>query len=142
MRLWVIDLDPDQEYLGKSFITLRRHAERLSDLTDQEFFELVQIVRMFETASVKAWAPSHFNWACLMNDAKRDHVRCHVHIHAIPRYDVTKTVYGREFIDRRYPMSARTVFPNRPSSATLRQIMNDLTVQGLECDQHREGLAA
>lgn len=108
-KYWKVILSRDQQYLGKSFVTLKRHAESLSEIEPNEAAEFYEIVKTFEKTVNEAWSPTHFNWSCLMNNAAdpESEDRFHVHWHAIPRYDSTRTIQDIEFIDQRWPASAR-----------------------------------
>ncbi|HXH27108.1 MAG TPA: HIT family protein [Candidatus Acidoferrum sp.] len=119
---WQLELNPDQQYLGKSVMTLKRHASNLASLTSQEGAEFWEIVKWFETAVTDAFQPTHFNWSCLMNDSAGAGTPMHVHWHAIPRYRDQREVTGALFVDQRWPKSARDLEPNKPGREVMRAI--------------------
>jgi diadenosine tetraphosphate (Ap4A) HIT family hydrolase len=121
-RYWQVELNPDQQYLGKAVIALNRHASALRELTPKEGEEFFEIVKKFETSIDKSFHPTHFNWSCLMNDAAGSGSPMHIHWHAIPRYKNAEQFQGHEFIDQRWPKSARDMEPNRPGAEILRAI--------------------
>ncbi len=126
---WQVELQPDQQYLGKAVVALRRHSSVLRDLTPAEGAELMEIIKKFELAVDEAFHPTHFNWSCLMNDAAGSGAPMHIHWHAIPRYKDERIVNGRQFIDQRWPKSARDMEPNRPDEETLRVIRDTIRPQ-------------
>jgi ATP adenylyltransferase len=123
-KYWQVALSSDQQYLGKSFVLLKRHAENIRALEKNEAAELFEIMQRFEFALDQAFQPTHFNWSCLMNNSARDGSPFHVHWHAIPRYDEWRLVADIEFIDQRWPQSARDMEPNTPRPDILAQIKN------------------
>ncbi len=125
-KYWQVALSTDQQYLGKSFVTLNRHAESLHQLDQDEILEFLDIVKKFENSVNSAFEPTHFNWSCLMNYSAGTHTPFHVHWHAIPRYKDSRKVAGQEFKDSRWPKSARTMEPNAPATAALSTITNKI----------------
>ncbi|HEU5187400.1 MAG TPA: HIT family protein [Candidatus Saccharimonadales bacterium] len=129
-QYWQVELQPDQQYLGKSVVALRRHVSALRELTEAEGQEFFEIVKKFETSIDKNFNPTHFNWSCLMNDAAGSDTPMHVHWHAIPRYKEKRHFSGHEFVDQRWPKSARDMEPNQPTQEVLEAI-RDTIVSGL-----------
>jgi diadenosine tetraphosphate (Ap4A) HIT family hydrolase len=125
-QYWQIELQPDQQYLGKSVVALKRHASTLRELTDQEAKEFFEIVKKFEASIDKSFHPTHFNWSCLMNDAAGSDAPMHVHWHAIPRYKEVKHFEDHQFTDQRWPKSARDMEPNKPSPEILKAIRDTI----------------
>lgn len=120
---WRIVLrEDDQEYLGKAVVTLKSHKPRLSDLTNDEWLNFKEIVQWYETAMSRAFVPTHFNWACLMNNAAGRSDETHVHFHVTPRYRQPIELFGQIFTDSRWPQSSRTVTPHPISSNIGTQI--------------------
>lgn len=83
---WRVVLDSDQRFLGKSFVTLLEHKESISDLSDEDWSDLRDVMKRLEEGARGAFAPSHFNWSCLMNNAIVADQPTHVHWHFHPRY--------------------------------------------------------
>jgi diadenosine tetraphosphate (Ap4A) HIT family hydrolase len=100
---WTSNLDANQAYPGRSYITLKRHCGDLIELTSDEWLELQQAMRTFETGMRKAFGADLFNWTCLMNNAfQYENPQPHVHWHARPRYRRPASVAGEHFIDERF----------------------------------------
>jgi diadenosine tetraphosphate (Ap4A) HIT family hydrolase len=85
-KRWRVVLDADQRFLGKSFVTLLEHKESISDLSSDDWNELHGVMKRLEDGTKRAFAPSHFNWSCLMNNAVVADQPTHVHWHLHPRY--------------------------------------------------------
>lgn len=128
-KYWQVELQPDQQYLGKSVVALKRHASALRELTAEEGKELLEIIKRFEISVEKNFKPTHFNWSCLMNDAAGSDTPMHVHWHAIPRYREARQFNNHQFTDQRWPKSARDMEPNRPNKEILRAIRDKIKVE-------------
>ena len=83
---WRAVLDADQRTLGKMFVTLLEHKESISELSEDEWRDLYEIMKTLENSVKNAFDPSHFNWQCLMNNAVVADESTHVHWHFHPRY--------------------------------------------------------
>lgn len=125
-QFWRLELNTDQQYLGKSVVTLKRHVSALAELTQDEGKEFWELVRKFENGITTEFQPTHFNWSCLMNNAVGEGSPVHVHWHAIPRYKEKRTVNDSEFTDQRWPKSARDMEPNKPNVVTLQVIRDSI----------------
>lgn len=100
---WVVVLDRNQSYLGKSFITLRRHKATLSDLDEAEWQDLHEVMRQMEHAVKSAFGADVCNWECLMNNAVMAGQPTHVHWHLYPRYLGGTVFADHEFPDPKWP---------------------------------------
>lgn len=96
---WRVVLDADQRVLGKSFVTLLEHKESISDLSSEDWSDLHEVMRRLEGGAKEAFAPSHFNWSCLMNNAVVAGQPTHVHWHFHPRYVRPVEFAGETFYD-------------------------------------------
>lgn len=96
---WRVVLDPNQQFLGKSFVTLLEHRPTISDLSAEQWSDLHNVMEKLEGAIGRAFQPSHFNWSCLMNIAAMKGEETHVHWHLHPRYAELVTVNGENFED-------------------------------------------
>lgn len=106
---WRVVLDEDQRFLGKSFVTLREHKESMSDLSSEQWQDLHDVMRRLEISTKRAFAPSHFNWSCLMNNAIVADQPTHVHWHMHPRYKTSVEFGGQVFHDTElFPPKERT----------------------------------
>jgi len=98
---WYVVLVPDQTYLGRSVVSLkRRDCGDLADLTTAELSDFLQLVKKLENAFRLALGATMFNWSCLMNLAYRNSPpEPHVHWHFRPRYDKAINFARLQFID-------------------------------------------
>jgi diadenosine tetraphosphate (Ap4A) HIT family hydrolase len=97
---WTAVLSPEQGYLGSTFVGLKRHVSSLSELSDEEWAELHQVIKKFERAVHGAFGAQVFNWVCLMNNAfKAAEPKPHVHWRVRPRYDARVQVGEHVFAD-------------------------------------------
>ena len=90
-------VNTNQNLLGKCFLVLRRHSEVVSELSEDEWADLHQQLRIVSQALIEAFSPDHFNYAFLQNQDR------HVHLHLIPRYSQVQTFAGFQFDDPDYP---------------------------------------
>ncbi|MEQ8825879.1 MAG: hypothetical protein RIC14_16055 [Filomicrobium sp.] len=94
---WTWSLFPNQSYLGRMQLTLRRPCEgSLASLTGNEWLELQSCLKTFETVLTETFAPDRFNYVQLGN------VWPQVHVHAIPRYQSAPQWQGISFPDQRW----------------------------------------
>src|SRR5207249_3588403 len=100
----------NQNLLGKCMLVLRRHLERVPELTLPEWIELHAELRRAYEALVAAFQPDHFNYAFMQNQDR------HVHCHVIPRYAGTRSFAGMEFTDPDYPGHYTALNPARHPS--------------------------
>ncbi len=99
-KKWIVNLAPDQGYLGRSYITLREHKASLSELSSEEWEEFTNIARQLEVACKSAFSATLFNWTCLLNNAYRDKpFNPHVHWHFRPRYESPVKINELTFLD-------------------------------------------
>lgn len=106
---WRVVLDPNQQFLGKAFVTLLDHKSSLSDLDGDDWRDFEVLVGRLEPALKKAFQPSHFNWSCLMNLAAMSGQETHVHWHIHPRYAEPVEIAGETFEDTQwYPRKEKT----------------------------------
>jgi len=97
---WEIFLSPDQKYLGRGIVLLKREAGHLSDLTQEENADFLTIVKKLEKTFKKTFGATMFNWSCLLNNAyKNDPPAPKVHWHFRPRYKNAVEVGGEIFSD-------------------------------------------
>lgn len=106
--IWRVELNPNQQHLGRTFVGLREHKSSLSELSETELLEFHRILKKLEIGARAAFGTSLFNWMCLMNNAVRDHQEPHVHWHMVPRYPVATEFYGRQYTDSAWPRQYNT----------------------------------
>jgi diadenosine tetraphosphate (Ap4A) HIT family hydrolase len=94
---WRIVVNRNQNLLGKTMLVLRRHLERVSDLSAEEWRDLhVQLGDVTERLD-RAFSPDHYNYAFLQNADR------HVHLHVIPRYAEPRELAAERFDDPDWP---------------------------------------
>lgn len=97
---WMVLLAPEQAYVGRSVVVLKRHAASLAELSAEELADFGVVVKRFEAAAKKGFDATMFNWTCMMNDFFRAAIpNPHVHWHARPRYNHTVEVSRTRFTD-------------------------------------------
>jgi diadenosine tetraphosphate (Ap4A) HIT family hydrolase len=82
---------------------LKRHAGALSDLTEDEWNDFLNVVKYVEEAVRAAFNATMLNWSCYMNHAYREEPpNPHVHWWAVPRYAQTVSFGERMFEDPQF----------------------------------------
>lgn len=100
---WTIVVPPNQCLLGRCVIRLRRHAESVGELTDDEMLEFRDVALALERAERAAFGTTMFNWSCLMNLAFQvNPPDPHVHWWLVPRYDRVVDFAGARFEDPQF----------------------------------------
>ena len=99
-EFWYVFLADEQDYIGRCIFVLKRHCGSLSELTEDEWEELHQLVCKVETCLKTALGAALCNWSCLMNNFyKQSKPEPHLHIHVRPRYDKPVMLNGSVYID-------------------------------------------
>lgn len=120
---WAVSLAPDQGYLGRCFVTLKDHKGDMSDLTDEEWREFIDIVKKLEARLRKAFGATLFNWSCLMNNAFQvTPARPHVHWHVRPRYELPVNFEGEEFVDPLFGHHYDSLQSKKPDDEMMNKI--------------------
>lgn len=97
---WIVLLADDQSYLGRCYVTLKRHCGDLADLDKEEWNDLFQLINKLESSLKKAFNATLFNWTCLMNMAYQNNPpNPHIHWHFRPRYSHSIKFEGLTFTD-------------------------------------------
>ncbi|HWQ14908.1 MAG TPA: hypothetical protein VNL77_19065 [Roseiflexaceae bacterium] len=94
---WRLILNHNQNLLGKCFLALARHEERVARLTAIEWADLHRQLIVATQVLQYAFQPDHYNYAFLQNQDR------HVHMHIIPRYAQPRTFASFVFGDPDYP---------------------------------------
>jgi diadenosine tetraphosphate (Ap4A) HIT family hydrolase len=129
---WRVTLAKDQTYLGRAFVTAKRHAPNLSALTTGEWDGLKRVIAEYEQAVTAAFGATLFNWGCLMNDTfKSDEPAPHVHWHVRPRYRDTVIANGQAFADPNFAHHYDR-HSQREADGTERAALADLIGQHLK----------
>jgi diadenosine tetraphosphate (Ap4A) HIT family hydrolase len=102
-KSWSVFLSDEQDYIGRCILVLKRHCGSLSELTDDEWEELRDLVCKVEACLKSVLGAALCNWSCLMNSFYKDAVPDpHLHIHVRPRYDKPLTLNGRIYTDSEF----------------------------------------
>jgi diadenosine tetraphosphate (Ap4A) HIT family hydrolase len=102
-KYWIVFLANDQAYLGRCYVTLKRHCGDLAELKNEEWKDLLVVINKLEKSVKKAFRPDLFNWTCLMNMAyQNDPPNPHIHWHFRPRYSHTVNFSGLTFEDSEF----------------------------------------
>ncbi|MCK5149441.1 HIT family protein [Candidatus Pacearchaeota archaeon] len=103
-KFWKVVLFPDQAYLGRCEIVLKRDSGEMSNLTSEEWLDFHEnIVKKLEFTFKKVFDATMFNWTCLMNNAyKSGNPKPQVHWHFRPRYNHEVKFAGEQFQDMEF----------------------------------------
>jgi diadenosine tetraphosphate (Ap4A) HIT family hydrolase len=94
---WKLILNPNQHYLGRSLLVLRRHASSLENLTCFEETEHSQMQRVIVSVLKNTFACETVNLLYAINhEFKKKPINPHVYWHFIPRYG--REIYLNEHI--------------------------------------------
>lgn len=100
---WQIYLSDKQNYPGRCFVPLKRHAASLGELTDAEILDFKRIAQALETVYFTKLGARPLNYSCLMNGAYQEtDPHPHVHFHVIPRFQNAVEFGGMLFEDKLY----------------------------------------
>lgn len=101
-RYWTLSINREQRYLGRAYAWLVREGgmQRFSEITDEEMTELRVLMKEYESAVAKLFAPDFMNYCWLANLFAQH--GGHGHMHFIPRYKEPRTFAGIEFVDGRW----------------------------------------
>lgn len=94
---WIVCIRGKQVTLGDAVILLKRQAESVGDILEEEIKEFPIIIKWYEEVCIKKFGAIKFNYMVLM---MKDNF---VHYHAFPRYDKNLDLFGIEWIDKDYP---------------------------------------
>ena len=97
---WSVFLSDEQDYVGRCILVLKRHCGSMTELTDDEWEDLRNLICKVETCLKTVLGAALCNWSCLMNSFyKRSEPNPHVHIHVRPRYKTPVTINGHMYAD-------------------------------------------
>ncbi|HYH74421.1 MAG TPA: HIT family protein [Candidatus Saccharimonadales bacterium] len=101
---WRVSLGHDQQYLGRTYVSLLEHKGSLSELSAAEWADFQRLVRLLEASYERALGSGRpFNWSCMMNNAFQvESAYPHVHWHFIPRHKEPIAMAGQTFVDPKY----------------------------------------
>ncbi len=93
---WSLYLDPQQPYLGRCQIVLKRHLEDLSQISLQQREELWLLLKKLKKILDSLYSPDLYNYSSLGNITR------HLHLHVTPRYAKSRDIGGVTFVDKRF----------------------------------------
>ena len=102
-KSWSVFLSDEQDYIGRCILVLKRHCGSMSELTDDEWEELRNLVCKIEECLKTVLGAAHCNWSCLMNSFYKAAVPDpHLHIHVRPRFSQPVILNGRTYTDSEF----------------------------------------
>ena len=102
-KSWSVFLSDEQDYIGRCILVLKRHCNSMSELTDDEWDELRNLVCKVEACLKAVLGATLCNWSCLMNDFYKEAAPDpHLHIHVRPRYDKPVMLHGSTYTDSEF----------------------------------------
>ena len=124
---WKVILMPDQKYLGRCVVVLKRKCGDLAELKQNEILDFFKVVRKTESLLKKTFNATMFNWACLMNNAYQETVpNPQVHWHFRPRYNHPVEFGNQTFNDSRFGHYYLEEPEEIPSQEVLDKIAEEL----------------
>jgi diadenosine tetraphosphate (Ap4A) HIT family hydrolase len=121
---WRVALASEQVYLGRAYVTARRHVSSVPHLTGEEWLDLRQVWADYEQRVREVCGPAEpFNWGCLLNNTFREtQPQPHVHWHVRPRYALAPTILGRTWPDPNFGYHYRHGVERAVTQAELSQL--------------------
>ncbi len=125
---WKIYLNPEQTYLGRCIVSLkRRDCPDLRNLTSEELLDFLEVVKKLENACRQAFNATMFNWACLMNlSYQNTPPNPHVHWHFRPRYNHPVIFSELEFTDPDFGQHYNRAAKREISDEVKKQIIDKI----------------
>lgn len=122
-EFWRIELNPNQQLIGRSFIGLKRHASTLGELTRDEILEYHDVATRLDIAARQAFGASMINLMLLMNDSVDKNQEPHIHSHLIPRYEHPYTLGDHTYVDvnygKHYNLSEKSAYKPTPEEIVM-----------------------
>lgn len=75
---WSVFLADEQDYIGRCILALKRHCGSMAELTDDEWKELLNLIRKLEMCLKTVFGADLCNWSCLMNSFLRSQNRVRI----------------------------------------------------------------
>lgn len=102
-KYWTVYLADEQDYIGRCIIVLKRHCGTLPELKDDEWSELLLLIKKYEKCVKTVFDAEYCNWSCLMNSFYKSPEPCpHIHIHVRPRYKNPVVINGNTYLDNNF----------------------------------------
>lgn len=124
---WKVSVMDEQSCLGRCVIACNRHCPSLSDLTNGEWADFVEVIKKLEKSIKMAFGANVFNWACLMNNAfRKEPFNPHVHWHVRPRYKNSVNFAGITFTDPDFGEHYNSERKDISNNDTLQKIVKEI----------------
>ncbi|MFC4620455.1 hypothetical protein ACFO4N_17285 [Camelliibacillus cellulosilyticus] len=94
---WVWSLRPNQSTLGSGILSLKRECGIFSELKQEEYCDLNNIIKVIEGTLKQLFNYDIMNYLMLMMVDKQ------VHYHIIPRYEKKVELFGEIWVDYTWP---------------------------------------
>lgn len=94
---WVWSVRPMQPTIGCGILSMKRPAEAVSEMTEEEGADMTHMIRVIEKVLQEAFGYQRIHYILYMLED------FHVHYHVIPRYDSEKIFEGQVYVDSTWP---------------------------------------
>lgn len=130
-QYWSVGVDGrNHAYLGRAYVTLKKHKPSLSSLDQNEWEDFQDLVKKLEKAYKNAFDAEPLNWGCFMNHAFRSEpFNPHVHWHIYPRYKTAQVIDGITFDDSLFGNFYDHATERLVSEETVKKIASELREQ-------------
>jgi len=95
-KYWNLHVCWFQHTLGTLGILLKRHIEKFSELSKEEFIELYEIIKLSQKALDETFKPDWYN---IHQDCNWFH---HLHFVILPRYKQSREYKGKKYEDKNF----------------------------------------
>jgi diadenosine tetraphosphate (Ap4A) HIT family hydrolase len=116
-KYWTLALHANQYNLGRCVCYLNTYKEKLSDLLEEEYFELLTIIKNYEQALNILWSPDWWNYS------QQGNITPHLHMHFVPRYKALREFDGINFADELWGKN----YYNAPKKLLESKILQGIT---------------
>lgn len=96
-KYWIWSVRPVQTTIGSGILSLKRECLHFSDLKQEEFSDLYNIISIIESSLKRSFGYEIINYLMLMMEDKQ------VHYHVIPRYSSSMEFLGSIWKDNGWP---------------------------------------
>ena len=122
---WSVFLADEQDYIGRCILVLNRHSGSLAELTDDEWKDLLDLIRKLESCLRTVFGADLCNWSCLMNSFYKESEPCpHLHVHVRPRYRNPVVINGNIYTDDSFGHHYSTEKSGRISPEDMQEIFD------------------
>lgn len=124
---WKVFLSYDQCYIGHCLIVLKRHAQDINELNEEEMKDFHELIKKIEKTMKMAFGATMFNISCLMNDGYNLRPNNpHVYFNLKPRYSKPVDVSGLIFDDPEFGFHYSSSRTREVSDKVKKEIMETI----------------